>query len=354
MSLKTVKISQIRENPVALRTVNRQSEDYLGLVGSMQEKGFMGAIIVREQIDPESKENFYELVDGLHRFSAAKDAGISEINVDIVPLNDDLVLEAQIVANIHKIETKPAEYTAQLRRVLARNPMMTEAELAEKVRKSATWIQQRLSLTKIDNPEIITMIDEGKITLINAYALAKLPQDEQAKFVDRAITQQPDEFVPAVNARVKEIKEAKRKGQDPAAATFQPVAHIRKMKDIKAETENPEIGPELVRSTGVKKPVDAFALALAWVLHLDPESIKAQEAEYNERTAKREEAKKAKQVEHAKKREATAKAKAEDAAKASANAEAAAEGKPLPWPDLGKDDSKNRPTEQAPDEGKEG
>ena len=185
--LATIKISEIRENPVALRTVNRQSEDYLGLVASIEQKGFMGAISVRPQKDAESGEEYYELIDGLHRFSAAKDAGISEINVDIIPLSDDLVLEAQILANIHKIETKPAEYTQQLKRILARNPLMTEAELAMKLGKSSSWIQQRLSLTKIENEEIISLVNEGKIGLANAYALAKLPIEEQTQFVDRAI-----------------------------------------------------------------------------------------------------------------------------------------------------------------------
>ena len=334
--LATVEISRIRENPVALRTVNRQSEDYLGLVGSMQEKGFMGAITARPQIDAESQEEYYELIDGLHRFAAAKDAGISKINIDIVPLDDDLVLEAQIMANIHKIETKPAEYTQQLKRILARNPLMTEAELAEKLRKSTSWIQARLSLTKIENAEIVALIDEGKIGLANAYALAKLPIEEQATFVDRAMTQAPDEFVPSVNSRVKEIRDAKRQGKDASSAVFQPVAHMRKMKDIKLEMDTPEIGPSLIKSVGVKKPMDAFNLAIQWVLHLDPESVKAQEAEYEERTTKREEAKKTKQLERAKQREKDAKVKMEEAAKASANAEAEMAGKPLPWPDLGK------------------
>jgi ParB family chromosome partitioning protein len=356
--LKAVQISEIRENPVALRTVNRESEDYLGLVASMQQRGFMGAITVRPQKDPESEEEYYELIDGLHRFAAAKDAGISEINVDVVDLNDDLVLEAQIMANIHKVETRPAEYTQQLKRILARNPLMTEAELASKLGKSPQWIQQRLSLTKIDNEEIVTLINEGKIGLANAYALAKLPVDEQAAFVDRAITQPPDEFVPAVNSRVKEIREANRKGQDATKAEFQPVAHMRKMKDVKLELDNPEIGPALIKETGTKKPVDAFELAIQWILHLDPNSVEVQKAEYEERMKKKEEAKKAATLKRAKAAKEKADAKADYAAKKAANAEAEAEGKELPFPDLDKKpdekkkgaDSENQ-TEDAATEG---
>ena len=351
--LRTVEISQIRENPVALRTVNRESEDYLGLVASIQQKGFMGAITVREQKDVESGEEYFELIDGLHRFAAAKDAGISEINVDIVDLNDDLVLEAQIMANIHKVETRPAEYTQQLKRILARNPLMTEAELAEKLGKSPQWIQQRLSLTKIDNPEIVTLVNEGKIGLANAYALAKLPVDEQASFVDRAMTQPPDEFVPAVNSRVKEIREAKRKGQDASKAIFQPVAHMRKMKDVKLELEKPEIGPILIKSESIKKPHDAWALAIKWILHLDPKSIEAQRAEYEGRLAKKEQAKVKAKQKRAQVMAEKAKIKAEEAAQAAANAEAEAKGEPLPFPNAGKkkkdkgDDSENQTDAKA-------
>ena len=155
--LRKVAVSEIRENPVALRTVNRESEDYLGLVDSIKTKGFLGAITVRPKKDAETGADYYELVDGLHRFSASRDAGIEEINVDVVSLDDDQTLEAQIMTNIHKVETRPIEYSRQLTRILARNPLMTEAELATKLGKSAQWIAERLGLTKISNANIQTL-----------------------------------------------------------------------------------------------------------------------------------------------------------------------------------------------------
>jgi len=334
--LRKVLISQIRENPVALRTVNRQSEDYLGLVASIREKGFMGAITVRARTDEETKEEYFELVDGLHRFCASKDAGISEIGVDVVPLNEDQVLEAQIVANIHKIETRPAEYSQQLKRILARNPLMTEAELARRLGKSAQWISQRLGLNSIDNTTILELINNGQITLSNAYALAKLPPEEMANFIDRAMTQAPDEFIPLVNSRVAEIKKAKREGQDAAQVQFQPVAHLRKLKELKDEMEKKEIGPELVKILKIKTPADAFNVAIQWMLHLDAQSVELQKADFEAREqAKKDEANKRK-VEREKKRVKAAEEKADYARKAMANAEATTKGEPLPYPDLKK------------------
>ena len=318
--LRKVKLSEIRPNTVALRAVNPESESYLGLVESIKEKGFFGAITVRENTDEATGKKYLELVDGLHRYTAAQDAGIEEINVDVTDFNDDEVLEAQILGNIHHVETKPIEYTRQMLRILARHPLMTEAELAKKLCRSITWVQQRLSLTKIADDKIRQLVDDGKITLMNAYELAKLPVEEQADFLDRAMTEAPEVFVPAVKKRVKELKEAARQGKDAAEATFSPVAHMQKMKDIKAALDEGKLIPALIKKNKISDPVKAAVLAVNWVLHLDPDSVAAQESEYQAKKANREEKKKEREAKRAAKKAKDTKAKADEAAKAAAEA----------------------------------
>jgi ParB family chromosome partitioning protein len=312
--IKKISLALIRENEVALRTVNRESEDYLGLVESIRQKGFMGAITVRAKVDAETKEHFYELIDGLHRFNASKDAGLSEINVDVVDLNEDQVLEAQIMTNIHKVETRPVEYSQQLKRILTRNPLMTESELAVKLGKSPVWIKERLGLTKITNSEITALINDGKIKLANAYALAKLPETEQQDFVERAMTLSPDEFVPAVQARVKEINEAKRQGKEAGAAEFVPTPHLQKLSDLKALLENRTAAAKLV--AGVSDPVEAAIIAIKWALHLDADSVAAAKAKDDARRAEQAEAKKKRDQAKLEKAAAAAKDAAEKAAAA--------------------------------------
>ena len=319
--LKVAPLSQIRENPVALRSVNNKSEEYLGLVESIRSEGFTSTIQVREGKDPESGETFYELVDGLHRFSAAKDVGLENINVVVVNKNQDDVLVAQIMANIHKVETKPGEYSQQLRRILIRNPMMAEAELARKLCKSPQWIKERLSLNKIENQEIVKLIDEGKIPLANAYALARLPNDEQVNFISQAMTMPAEEFIPLANKRVKEIREARRTGDDAAPAEFEPIAFMQKMKDIKGELEDGKILASLVRATGAKSAQDGFKLALQWILHLDPKSVDVQKSKDDERKKAKDGAKKRKEAERAKKKAEADKKKADESAAVAAEIE---------------------------------
>ncbi len=309
----TVPISKIRENPVALRTVDKTSEKFLGLVASIRKIGFVSSITVRELLDSATGEMYYELVDGLHRFTAAKEAGLEMLPV-IVQNNDKSgVLSAQLMLNFHRVETKPCEYSRQLRRLFAEDPLLTVGSLAGSLGVTPQWISDRLSLQAITDPKIQKLIDEGKIVLANAYALAKLPPEEQAQQVDAAMTQPAVQFGPTIQKRIKEIKEANRKGGDAPAAVFAPVAYMQKPQDVKDEMASLSIGRALIAATQTSTPEEAWKLALQWMLHLDQESVSAQKAEYDARQAKKaEELKKRQEAKAA--REAERKNAAESAA----------------------------------------
>lgn len=323
-NLSNIKLEMVRENPEAIRNVNRQGEDYLGLVDSIKTKGFLGTITVREMKDGEGE--YYVVVDGMHRFLAAKDAGLDEIPCNIATLDDAQAVEFSIMGNVHRKDTKPSEYRGGLLKLLNLNPMMTEAELATKLGKSPTWISNILRLNKIESEEIMALIDKGSINISNAYALAKLPAEEQLEFITDAQTLAPDEFVPKVSERVKEIRDAKRKGETPGAAEFTPVEHMQKMKDIKEQRDSGEVADALIAETGVTTPKDAFILALNWALHADTFSITEQKSTWEAKEAAK--AEKAKQRASEKAAKATAKAKkdldaaatAEQAAKEAAGA----------------------------------
>lgn len=308
--LKNIPLASIKENPVALRSVNKTDVGYQELVESIKAKGVLNAILVREVRDAATGEIFYGLVDGLQRYSASQDAGRADIPAQVVSLTDAEVLEAQVITNVHRIETKPVEYSRQLIRILSGNPTMTLSDLAVKLAKSPAWVNDRLSLNKLD-ASIAELVDDNKINLSNAYALAKLPPDEQKSFVDRAMTMLPQEFVPTVNARVKEIRDAKRQGRDPSRTEFTPVPHLQKLSAIKGEWEQPVIGSTLISETGSSDPEEVWKLALAWVLHMDPMSVAAAKAEDERRKAEVEAAKaKRKEERDAAKQQAAANAAA--------------------------------------------
>lgn len=320
-----ITIKDIRENPVALRTVNRESEEYLQLVDSIKQVGVLTAITVRNRTEEVTNEDgskteisYYELIDGLHRFCAAKDAGLKEIPCNIVDFNDSRMLEAQIMANVHRIETKPIEYTNQLKKILSLNPTLTATELGTRLGKSVQWIEDRLSLGKIANETVKDLINEGKIPLLNAYSLAKLPENVSTEYVDMAMTLPPSEFVPKISQRMEEIRKADRQGRDNTSIEFAPVAYSQKLGDIKRESDDLEVLSVLISKYKINDVYEAARIALKWVLHLDPDSVEEQRKKDEEIKRKRAEVIEKRKAELASKKAAQAEAKAKEAAEIAA------------------------------------
>jgi len=300
-TLARIVLERIFEPDEALRKVDRSTEEYLGLVESIRMRGVMNPITIRELPVEEGSEQIYGLVDGLQRFSASKDSGQEDIPCHIISCEDGELIEAQIMANVHKIETKPVEYSKALLKVLQNNPLLTRTELAGRLAKTTSWISERLGLLKLTD-EIGQLVDEGKIGLSNAYAMAKLPSEEQINFVDRAMTMTPQQFAPTVNQRVKEIRDANRKGRDVTPEDFRPIALLRSRKELEIELATQEAGSTLCDKFSVNSSVAGFALGIAWSLSLDPDSIEVQKARDEERRAEKERAKEKAKAERKKKR----------------------------------------------------
>lgn len=268
-------VAKIIPNPAALRPVNKTSDKYLELVNSVRHQGVLKPILVHETQD-EQGELAYGLSDGAHRFSAANDCGLDTIPCHIVPLAESEVLITQIMANVHTIETKPAQYADALIRIMGEKPTMTLNEMCTKLDKSPGWLSDTLSLVNLSD-KVKALVDDGKINLTNAYALAKLAildPNEETSFFERAQVEGTDVFVPTVNARIKEIKEARKKGLAASAETFTPVAHARSVTDLKKEFENGTIAAAMV-SAGRITSVESFKAGIAYAIKLDEDTIAA-------------------------------------------------------------------------------
>jgi ParB/RepB/Spo0J family partition protein len=310
--LKKLAITAIRTNPVALRELQREDEKYQSLVVDIGKRGVLLPITVMEKKDEATDEVFYQIVDGLHRYSAAADAGLEVIPANILDITDEEVVETQIVGNLLRVDTKPIEYTQALLRMLASNPTMTLSDLAAKISQSSTYVSQRLSLLKLDET-IQELVNNKSICVTNAIALSKLPKDEQHDWTDKAQVQQPSEFVPAVTQRQKELAEAKRAGKAAAPAEFVAQARLRKLSELKDENGAAEIGPALTAQFGVTTAAEGFALAIAWALNLDPTSVSAGKAKWQEAKSARDEERKKNAAAREAKRAQEAAAKAEKA-----------------------------------------
>lgn len=290
-----IPLSQIFENPAALRPVNRESVEFQELVTSIRAQGILNPILVRPNKGDNREQFPYVLVDGLHRFTGASEAGLTSIPALVKELTDLEALESQIVTNVQKIDTAPVQFTKGLQRIIAANPLMTKSELANKLGKSSAWLEQRLNLTKL--VEVIGQaVDEGKVALSAAYALAKLPEEVQIEQLQNAMSMQTDEFIAHAAKLKTEIDKASREGRKAQLDVFEPTAHMRKFGEVRdlATGSSTEIARKLAPRYAIDslttKPEAfeaGFKAALEWTVNLDPLSVEEAKAKFDQKQAER-------------------------------------------------------------------
>jgi ParB/RepB/Spo0J family partition protein len=271
--LRHLPITSLREPKVKLREVNRESLEYLEMRDSIREHGILQPLLVRPQAN---SDDAWEIIEGLHRYTGAKDIGLQTLPCLIREATDDEVLVLQLVANAISPETKLAEYAHQLKRLMQRDPDLTQAGVACLIRKSPAWVGKCLGLMDLLKA-VQVMVNRGEICLDNAYMLAKIPKSMQLDYVDQAKLMPPKQFKPIAAVCIKRFKEAVKQGKMDAfySDKFQAVAHLRSLKEIEQEAE--KVGALVCTGEGCKTVLDGFNAALRWVRHLDRQSVREQE-----------------------------------------------------------------------------
>jgi ParB family chromosome partitioning protein len=167
-----INVNDIDPNPYQPR-MNIPASSVLELSESIKEKGVILPLTV---VQKENSEKFI-LVAGERRLQASKLAGFTEVPVIVKTMTPQEMAEAALIENIHRKDLSPIEEGyAYLR--LTQEFMMTVNEIATKVSKSDTYIDNKIKLTKL--PKIIqNSISVGEISENHGRVLLML-DDEQA------------------------------------------------------------------------------------------------------------------------------------------------------------------------------
>lgn len=307
VSLMYVAISLIRPGTVSLRPAQTASDEYVQLRMNIKQHGMLQPLRVRERTDEATNEKYYELIDGLQRFTIATELGFEEVPVVLSTASDIQVLVQQMALNAVRVQTQPAQFAQQLARIMLMKPTTTKAELSTMVGMSPAWIDQRLSLVKLI-PEIQDLVDQGIITVSNGYQLARLPAPEQPNYVEAAQTTGAAEFINVIAGRLKEIRKERLAGRQPGEKTeFEPRPLLRKSSEIQGADPL-----SIIQAVGASNASDGAKAALAWVLQLDPESVLQQKAKHEARQKELSEKKAKDRAENALKHAEKAKQHAEE------------------------------------------
>jgi ParB family chromosome partitioning protein len=145
-------------------------------------------------------ENGYELISGHRRMAACKELGLETMPVIIRDMTDKEAIIAMVDSNLQREHILPSEkafaykmkYDAMKHQGTSRQlgtKLRTDEIIAEKSDDSARQIQRYIRLTNLI-PELLTMMDEGKIAFSVGVELSYLDNGLQYDLLD--IIQQDD------------------------------------------------------------------------------------------------------------------------------------------------------------------
>ncbi len=153
-----VSISDLSRNPFQPRqTFDETKLEELSI--SIKKNGIIQPIAVRPS---KSQSNKYEIVAGERRWIAAQRAGLHEIPVNILDLNDAESLEVAIVENIQRDDLSPIEEARGYKK-LSEEFNYDHESISKLMSKSRSHISNTLRLLTLPT-DIIAMLEEKSLT----------------------------------------------------------------------------------------------------------------------------------------------------------------------------------------------
>ncbi len=159
------------------KTFDRESLQELA--ESISQHGVIQPIIVVQQ-----GENFM-IVAGERRFRASKIAKLKTIPAIIKNYSAAQIKEISLIENLQREDLNPVE-TAYALKQLLEDYKLSQDEIAKRIGKSRPVVTNYLRILKLE-PEVLTMVDKGKLSLAHAKALVGLTdRDLQIKLARKA------------------------------------------------------------------------------------------------------------------------------------------------------------------------
>ena len=165
-----VRLDQIHQNPLQPRKTFDEDE-LAALSESIKNHGILQPLVVR------ATDDGYQLVAGERRLRAARGAGLETVPVRVVDFNDQQVLEAALVENIHRTDLNPIEKAHGFKEYLDRF-QMTHEDLAQRLGLARPTITNLVGLLELPI-EIQDYVRTGQLTLGHAKVLKGLDAERQ-------------------------------------------------------------------------------------------------------------------------------------------------------------------------------
>ena len=207
ISQKYALIGDLNRNQFQPRT-KFDEEKLNALSMSIKKSGVIQPIAVRED---RTNRGRYEIVAGERRWLASQKAGLHEVPIVILDLNDNESLEVAIVENIQREDLNCIEEARGYER-LSKEFSYDQDKIAKMMSKSRSHISNSIRLLSLSS-DIISMLEEGSLTAGQARPLIGLSNATQIaeEIVSKKMSARRVEQLTKLKKNENKLK----KGEDP-------------------------------------------------------------------------------------------------------------------------------------------
>ena len=213
MQLPIQKLRPFENHPFQVKDDDEMNQ----LVWSVLTQGVLTPLVVRPLENDE-----YEVISGHRRLRACQKAGIETVPALIYALDRDAAAIALVDSNLHREKILPSEkaFAYKLKMdALSRQGQRTDLTSRQVVGKletadliaeneSGRQVQRYIRLTEL-NPQILSMVDTGKIALTPAVELSYLTGQEQQDLLE---TMESEDCTPSLSQAI-QMKKLSQSGE---------------------------------------------------------------------------------------------------------------------------------------------
>lgn len=221
-SLFSLSLARILPDADQVRRSNKAATDssVQELAESIRSAGVLQPLDVRYV----REGDYYEIVAGERRYTAAKLLGLEEVPVKLLQASDAEVHRLQILENIHRLDLSPLELGTALLQLSEDGA--APGDLAQLLCKTKSYIAKALGIARNLSPEARRIIQEapdGFQSMTHLYEVSLLPAAEQpsvlARIADGNLNR---DQLQQVTAEIKQAATARpgRAGRPPKPRTF--------------------------------------------------------------------------------------------------------------------------------------
>jgi len=160
---------------------NFKKDDLQELTNSIKEQGVIQPIVVRQD---KLNENKYEIIAGERRWLASQNAGLHEVPVVILNVDDVKSLEFAIVENVQRVNLNPIDEARGYQRLIDEFNYNHE-KLSQFIGKSRSYISNSLRLLSLPD-EVLQLVEKDELSAGHARSLIGL---NTANVIARKIVQ---------------------------------------------------------------------------------------------------------------------------------------------------------------------